>query len=121
VTVDGRERVGQVRYVHFGQKAEFAQVHPEYGGALPVRQPHRAQHGPVPAEADQQVRPATELSRGDRDRSTVQPADLLLDAEDLDAPARRPVEHRGDRRRGVTPRVQHEAGRVHVSGLPSSS
>jgi hypothetical protein len=121
VTVDGRQRVGQVGHVHLGQEPEFAQVHPEHRGTLPVGQPHRTQHGPVPAEAHQQVRPATELGRGDRYRRAVQPPDLVLDAEYLDAPAPRPAEHRGDRRRGVTPWVQHKTGRVHLTKPLSQS
>jgi hypothetical protein len=121
VAVDGRERFGEVRHVHLGQEAELAQVHAEHRGAVPVGQPHRAQHGPVPAEADQQVGPAGELRRGHRDRRAVQPGDLLGDAEDLDPAFRRPAEDRGDGRGRVTLRMQHQTGGVHGPCLPASA
>ena len=48
-------------------------------------------------ETDDQVGAAAEFFPGHRQRSAVQPADLRLDAEDLDLPAGSPAEHSLDR------------------------
>jgi len=70
---------------------------------------------PSPPRLDHQVGPLAEFRWGTRDGRTVHAADLVSDAEYLDGPVRRPVEHRGDCRRGIALWMQHKSGRAHVS------
>ena len=114
LVVEGGERAGQVGHVNLGQEAELAEVDPEHGGALPVGQPHGAQHRAVPAEADDQVRTLAEFLRRDRDRGAVQPSDLRADTQDLRTLARSPVQDSGHGPGGITLRVQDQADDVHL-------
>ncbi len=117
VLVDGGQRVGQVGHVHLGQETQLAEVHAEYRGGLPVRQPHGAQHRAVSAEADQQVGTLAKLHRGHRHGGAVQPADFRFDAQNLGLVTRCPAQNGLHRFGGITLRVQHQADDVHQAPL----
>jgi hypothetical protein len=93
VLVDRGQRGRQVGYVHLGQEAQLAQVHPEHREPLPVGQPHGAQHGAVPAHADQQVGALTQFLGGHRGGAAGQVGQFVVDAEDFDPALIGPVEH----------------------------
>ena len=118
VPVDRGQRVGQVGHVDLGQEAQLAQVHPEHREALAVGQPHRAQHRAVAAQADEQVRLLAHLLGGHRLGGAGQPAQLVDDAEDPDAPPVRPVEDRADRAAAVALGMQQQPHHVHGDKLP---
>ena len=111
------KRVGQVGHVDLGQEAQLAQVDPEHRGPLPVGQPHGPQHRPVPAQADHQVRATAQFLGRDRDRATVQPHDLVVDAEDLGVALRGPVQDRVHGTLGVPLRMQDQSDGVHLSAV----
>ena len=114
VVLDRGQRVGQVGHVDLGQEPELAQVHAEDRGALHVGDPHGAQHRAVAAQAHQQIRPLPELGGGHRLGGAGQPADLGVDAENLDVPAVGPLQDRPDCPGAVPLGVQHYADDVHA-------
>jgi hypothetical protein len=107
VIVDRGERVGQVGHVDFGQESELAQVHPEDGDRC--RSASRMARSIVPSPPRLTSRSARfpELGGGHRLGGAGQPADLGVDAEDLDIPAGRPFQDRPDGPAAVPLRVQH--------------
>ena len=117
--IDRGQRAGQIGHVHFGQEAELAEVHPENGGALPVSQPHGAQHGAVATETDQQVGAPGQFLGRNRLGGAGYPLHLRVDAEDLYPPAHGPVQNRADRPAAVAFGVQNQAHDVHLSRNPS--
>src|SRR5216683_7932481 len=114
LAIDGRQRARQARHVHLSQEPELPQIHAKDRRLLPVGQPHSPQHGPVSAEADEQVAAAAELLSGDRYRGAVQPADFRLEAHDRDLPAGGPAHHRIDRFRRITLGMQNQAYYMHT-------
>jgi hypothetical protein len=118
LAVDGRQRSGQVGNVDLGKEPEFAEVDPEDRGPLPVRQPHRPQHRPVPAQADQQVAAAAELLGRDRGRRAVQPPDLVPDPQDLSPVTGGPPQHCRYRFGRITSRMQDKPDGMHSKSLP---
>jgi hypothetical protein len=121
LAVDGRQRGGQLGHVDLGEESELAEVDPEHQGRLPVGQPHRPQHRPVPAQADHQVAATAKLARGDRRCRAVQPLDLLPDAKDMGLVPRRPAKHCLNRLGRITLRMQDKPDRVHRESLSTAS
>jgi hypothetical protein len=117
VPVDRGQRVRQVGHINLGQEPQLAQVHPEYREPLPVGQPHGAQHGAVPAHADQQVGALTQLLGGHRGRAAGQVGQLAVDPEDLDPALIGPVEYRGHRPAAVPFRMQQQPDDAHALTL----
>jgi hypothetical protein len=117
VLVDRGQRGRQVRHVHLSQEPQLAQVHPEHREPLPVSQPHGAQHGAVPAHADQQVGALAQLLGGHRGGAAGQLGQLVVDPEDLDPALIGPVEHRGHRPAAVPFRMQQQPDDVHALTL----
>jgi hypothetical protein len=121
MVVDGGKRAGQVGHIHLGQETELAEVHPQHRRALPVGQPHGAQHRAVPAETDHQVRAPAEFGGRDSDRGAVQPFDLRVDAQHLGTLARSPVQDGGHRRGGISRGVQDKANGLHLRSAPRAA
>ena len=117
VLVDRGQRGRQVGHINLGQEPQLAQVHPEYREPLPVGQPHGAQHGAVPAHADQQVGTLAQLLGGHRDRAAGQVGQLAVDPENLDPALIGPVEYRGHRPAAVPFRMQQQPDDVHALTL----
>jgi len=93
VRVDGRQGIMEIGDVHFGQKAQFAEINAQHWSPLPVRQAHGAQHCAVSAKAHDEVCLLRQRFSGDCLSRTPQPRDLRFDAEHPDRPASRPVKY----------------------------
>jgi hypothetical protein len=117
VLVDRGQRGRQVGHINLGQESQLAQVHPEYREPLPVGQPHGAQHGAVPAHADQEVGAPAQLLGGHWGGAAGQLGQLVVDPEDLDPALIGPVEYRGHRPAAIPFRMQQQPDDVHALTL----
>jgi hypothetical protein len=52
---DGTQCLVKVRDVDFGEEPELTQVHTQDRNLVGISQPQRTEHGPIPAQTDQQV------------------------------------------------------------------
>ncbi len=93
VGVDGIEGGRQFRYVDLGEEAQASDVDPQDRRVAPGREPHGAQHGAVPAEADQQVGARGHLLGPDRNGLAADPGHLRRQPQDFRPPGPAPADH----------------------------